>query len=167
MNLEILNQKNFKYQEFFYSKTGELNDIDNEAELFKQPDYKQYLLNGIFLAKKIQELRDKMNSCKKLKELVFNNEIQINITSCYRCPEINKLVGGRANSQHTRFQAIDFRINNIKDLQQLKKIAVWIKEQKITVDQCLVEANWIHLSIKSEGNRNMFGTFINNTFTAF
>ena len=167
MQLENINQKNFGYKEFFFSQTAIDNDIDNQAELFKQSDYKQYLLNGIYLAKKIQELRDKMNSCKKLKELVFSDEIQINITSCYRCPEINKLVGGRPTSQHTRFQAIDFRINNIRDLQQLKQIALWIKEQKIKVDQCLVEANWIHLSIKSEGNRNMFGTFINNTFTAF
>ena len=108
-----------------------------------------------------------MNKSQELKDIIKSDEAIINITSGYRCPKLNELVGGRSTSQHTRFQAVDFRINGITDLQQLKRIAVWLKSQKVFVDQCLVEATWIHLSIKLKDNRGMFGTFLNNKFVAF
>jgi len=167
MQLKNINQKNFKYEEFLFSKTAIANSIDNEAELLKDLNYKGYILNGVHLATTLQKIRDLMNKSKELKDIIKNDEVIINITSGYRCPKLNELVGGRPTSQHTRFQAVDFRINGITDLQQLKKIAVWLKNQKVSVDQCLVEATWIHLSAKLKDNRGMFGTFINNQFTAF
>ncbi len=167
MQLKNINQKNFKYEEFLFSKTAIANNIDNEAELLKDLNYKGYILNGVHLATTLQKIRDLMNNSQELKDIIKNDEVIINITSGYRCPKLNELVGGRPTSQHTRFQAVDFRINGITNLQQLKRIAVWLKSQKVFVDQCLVEATWIHLSIKLKDNREMFGTFINNKFTAF
>jgi uncharacterized protein YcbK (DUF882 family) len=167
MQLKNINQKNFKYEEFLFSKTAIANNIDNEAELLKDPNYKGYILNGVHLATTLQKIRDIMNNSKELKDIIKSDEVIININSGYRCLKLNELVGGRPTSQHTRFQAVDFRINGITDLQQLKRIAVWLKNQKVSVDQCLVETNWIHLSVKLKDNRGMFGTFLNNQFTAF
>tara|TARA_R110000868_G_scaffold140631_8_gene356453 strand:- start:838 stop:1341 length:504 start_codon:yes stop_codon:yes gene_type:complete len=167
MQLENINQKNFSYKEFFFSQTAIDNNIDNQAELFKDIQYKALILNGVHLATTLQQIRDVMNANAELKEIVKNDEIIININSGYRCPELNKLVGSRPTSQHPKFQAADFRINGITDLQQLKRIALWLKKQKVPVDQCLVEKTWIHLSVKLNDNRREFGTFINNTFTKF
>jgi len=167
MQLENINQKNFKYKEFFFSDTAIANNIDNEMELLKDINCKAYILNGVHLATTLQKIRDLMNASKEIKEIINSDKVIINITSGYRCPKLNELVGGRPTSQHTRFQAVDFRINGITDLQQLKRIALWLKNQKVSVDQCLVEANWIHLSVKLKDNRGMFGIFINNQFTAF
>jgi hypothetical protein len=167
MQLKNINQKNFKYEEFLFSKTAIANNIDNEMELLKDINCKAYILNGVHLATTLQKIRDIMNKSKELKDIIKSDEAIINITSGYRCPKLNELVGGRPTSQHTRFQAVDFRINGITDLQQLKRIAVWLKSQKVFVDQCLVEATWIHLSAKLKDNRGMFGTFLNNQFTAF
>jgi len=167
MQLENINQKNFNYKEFLFSKTAIANNIDNEGELLKDINCKAYILNGVHLATTLQKIRDLMNKSQELKDIIKNDEAIINITSGYRCPKLNKLVGGRPTSQHTRFQAVDFRINGITDLQQLKRIAVWLKSQKVFVDQCLVEATWIHLSVKLKDNREMFGTFLNNKFIAF
>jgi uncharacterized protein YcbK (DUF882 family) len=167
MQLKNINQKNFKYEEFLFSKTAIANNIDNEAELLKDPNYKSYILNGVHLATTLQKIRDLMNKSQELKDIVKSDEAIINITSGYRCPKLNELVGGRPTSQHTRFQAVDFRINGITDLQQLKRIAIWLKNQKVSVDQCLVETTWIHLSAKLKDNRGMFGTFINNKFIDF
>jgi len=164
MQLRNINQKNFRYEEFLFSKTAITNNIDNEMELLKDINYKAYILNGVHLATTLQKIRDLMNKSQEFKDIIKNDEVIINITSGYRCPKLNELVGGRPTSQHTRFQAVDFRINGITDLQQLKRIALWLKKQKVSVDQCLVEANWIHLSVKLKDNRGIFGTFINNQF---
>lgn len=168
MQLDLLNRKNFKYQEFFLSKTAIAHNIDNQEEFLSNPRFKEYLLNGIHLSNQLQLIRDKMNASNEFKEIV-GNDMSININSGFRCQKLNNLVGGRPNSQHTRFEAVDFRINGINEFEKLKEIAVWIKKQKIIVDQCLVEASWIHLSckIQSQSNRMMFGTFTNNIFTAF
>jgi len=167
MKLENINQKNFKYQEFLFSQTAIRNNIDNEAELLKDPNCNAYILNGVHLATTLQKIRDLMNTSKELKNIIDNDQIIININSGYRCPKLNQLVGGRPTSQHTRFQAVDFRINGISDLYILKEIAIWLKKQKVVVDQCLVEATWIHLSAKIKDNRMMFGTFLDNKFVAF
>ncbi len=167
MKLENINQKNFKYQEFLFSQTAIRNNIDNEAELLKDPNCNAYILNGVHLATTLQKIRDLMNASKELKEIINNDQIIININSGYRCPKLNQLVGGRPTSQHTRFQAVDFRINGISDLYILKEIAIWLKKQKVVVDQCLVEMTWIHLSAKIKDNRMMFGTFLDNKFVAF
>jgi len=167
MQLENINQKNFRYQEFLFSNTAIANNIDNEAELLKEANYKVYILNGVHLATTLQKIRDLMNTSKELKEIIDSDKVVININSGYRCPKLNQLVGGRPTSQHTRFQAVDFRVNGISDLDILKQIAIWLKRQKVVVDQCLVEATWIHLSVKLKDNRGMFGTFLDNKFTAF
>jgi uncharacterized protein YcbK (DUF882 family) len=164
MQLKNINQKNFKYEEFLFSKTAIANNIDNEAELLKDPNYKSYILNGVHLATTLQKIRDLMNKSQELKDIVKSDEAIVNITSGYRCPKLNELVGGRPTSQHTRFQAVDFRINGISDLDILKEIAIWLKKQKVVVDQCLVERTWIHLSAKLKENRGMFGTFLKNKF---
>ena len=122
----------------------------------------EMLLDGIHLANQMQKLRGLLNDIYKNK---IGKEITIVINSGYRCPAINKLVDGKANSQHMKLQACDFYSPELENI-KLKDIVKAIKEANFEVDQMLVEKTWIHFSCKMLNNRNIFGTYLNKKFTA-
>lgn len=74
----------------------------------------------------------------------------IYINSGYRCPELNKAVGGVSNSQHVKGEAADIDVHNTSENQDLYDYIT----QNLTFDQCLFENNgaWIHVSYKKDGN---------------
>ena len=160
--LENLQTKNFKPLDFFKSKTGDEHKINNLEEFLKQPNHQEMLLDGIHLANQMQKLRGLLNNIYQNK---IGKEITIVINSGYRCPAINKLVDGKANSQHMKLQACDFYSPELENI-KLKDIVKAIKEANFEVDQMLVEKTWIHFSCKMLNNRNMFGTYLNKKFTA-
>ena len=67
------------------------------------------------------------------------------ITSGYRCPALNKEVGGNKNSQHLNATAADFIVkNNIS----LEDIFTKLKESPfLNYGQLILEKGWIHLSL--------------------
>lgn len=73
----------------------------------------------------------------------------IYVNSGYRCPELNKAVGGVNNSQHVNGQAADI---DVFDEKENRKIFDYIVNY-LNFDQCLWENNgaWIHVSYKREG----------------
>lgn len=72
------------------------------------------------------------------------------ITSGYRCPEVNKLVGGVTTSQHTKGQAVDFIIHDLTSSQIIEKI----KTFNIEYDQLINEYDkWVHISFNKNKNR--------------
>lgn len=76
------------------------------------------------------------------------------ITSGYRCPALNKAVGGKPTSQHQYGEAADLQVQGMRNLKRLYKV---IKDHGI-FDQLLYETNqagakWIHVSYTSYGNR--------------
>lgn len=147
MKKEDLTRKSFKWEEFFNSPTAEAKGIENTT------DDIELLKNGAILADKMQEIRDLLR-------------YPIKINSAYRCLELNRAIKSKDTSQHIKFQAADFRCDSFGNSE---KIVLFLKQQKVEVDQCLVEQfgkkNWIHLSIKKEGNRNQFARFINGNFS--
>lgn len=77
----------------------------------------------------------------------------IKIGSGYRCPQLNKAVGGVPNSQHTDGQAADLCIDG--DLKKGKRWFDWIKAH-CQFDQLIWEHNkkgsyWVHVSYRSDG----------------
>jgi len=74
----------------------------------------------------------------------------------YRAPEVNKAVGGAANSQHVKGEAID--ISGLGDV-KTSEIFKFIKEN-LTFDQLIAEnitngePAWVHVSYTSGNNRN-------------
>lgn len=166
MELVNINRENFDYQEFFASNTADRLGIDNLGEFKKELHYKTYINNLVNLSYQLQKLRDLLN-CQEFYDLSKLDNVFIKINSGYRCPALNKAVGGRANSQHMKGEAVDFNINNIRDIKFLKTIAKYIKSKNFQVDQLLVENTWIHFSCKLQENRNMFGTYINGKFVSF
>ena len=88
----------------------------------------------------LQRLRDAMGE-------------SIKIGSGYRCPQLNKAVGGVSNSQHMKGEAADLCIDG--DLKKGRKWMTWIMEH-CDFDQLIWEHNskgtyWVHVSFRSDG----------------
>lgn len=78
----------------------------------------------------------------------------IYITSGYRCPALNKAVGGKPTSQHLRGEAADLQVKGVRNLKRLYNAIL----DHGVFDQLLYESNksgarWIHVSYTSYGNR--------------
>lgn len=81
------------------------------------------------------------------------------ISSGYRCPKLNKLVGGVTNSQHTTGQAADIYIASTSKLRQC---FFWMIGN-VPFDQLIMEKrgkkNWVHVSCRMDLNQNRHKVF--------
>lgn len=71
----------------------------------------------------------------------------IRIHSAYRSPAVNKAVGGSANSQHCRGEAVDFSCPGLTVREVFQKL-----RNAVEYDQLIEEADtWIHISFVHDG----------------
>ena len=78
----------------------------------------------------------------------------IRVTSGYRSPRLNALIGGSATSAHMDARAVDFE--PLDPQVTLKEVVLWIMEHgnKLDFDQCIFEyGQWIHLGIAAGDKR--------------
>ena len=82
----------------------------------------------------------------------------IRVNSGYRCPELNKAVGGSPNSQHQRGEAADITVGSPA---RNRRLLALIKRLNLPVDQCIDEkgCRWIHVSHRAGHNRRLFMKF--------
>ena len=123
--------KNFTLEEFIRSETAERMGIQNV------PGNRERLAIVNLCAKLLQPLRD-----------IYGKPITIN--SGYRCPELNKAVGGVATSQHQKGEASDLSIDGkAGDLLEL------IEENHLPFDQAILyrKRNFLHVSLKLDGEQ--------------
>lgn len=79
----------------------------------------------------------------------------IHVSSGYRCPRLNKAVGGSATSQHMTGEAADIYVTNVKDKAMLFSLIYYL----LPYDQLIWERgtdeapSWIHVSYREGGNR--------------
>ena len=131
--------EHISYKEGVYSITALRLGLNNDPT-------KAHLTNMELLAEKIFEpLRKHVNG-------------PIKINSFYRGPELNKAIGGSANSQHCKGQAID--IDDVYGKRSNAEMFTYIREM-LDFDQVIWEfgtdmnPNWIHVSyVSEEDNRN-------------
>ncbi len=90
----------------------------------------------------------------------FGKPIYVN--SGYRCPQLNKLVGGSVRSQHMRGEAADIRA---QDMAALTNLVIEMRRKgRLLADQIILEKIdgkhvplWIHISfVTRRENRNQF-----------
>lgn len=78
------------------------------------------------------------------------------VSSGYRCPQLNKAVGGASSSQHTKGQAADIHTkSNTKEGN--KKLFDLVKSLKLPFDQLIDEYGykWVHVSYSSRNRRQI------------
>lgn len=122
--------KNFELREFTESSTAKLKGIANNL--------------GINEVKAIENLVTKL--LQPLREL-YNKPMRIN--SGYRCPELNKAVGGVPTSQHVKGEAADIRTDNPRELFNL------VRNSGLSFDQLILYPTFVHISFRSKDtNRN-------------
>jgi hypothetical protein len=82
----------------------------------------------------------------------------INISSGYRSPGLNSIVGGVPTSQHCSGQAADTTANNLSLKDYYAKVKDLVRENVIIVDQVIFEfGSWVHISyVKNGNNRKQF-----------
>ena len=73
----------------------------------------------------------------------------VHVNSGYRCPRLNRLVGGSPNSQHMRGEAADISpvVGNEADLPELARILI----DNGKFDQLIIYPTFIHVSWKRLG----------------
>ena len=131
--------EHFSLSEFTESDTARRRKIDNDpsAEVILR------IINLCTLT--LEPLRQKYGS-------------PITVTSGYRCPLLNKAIGGATNSQHMRGEAADIKGKSPSDNMRLFHL---IREMGI-FDQVICEdydphtntCAWVHVSLKlNEPNR--------------
>ena len=123
----------FTYDQFTYSKIAKQYNIDNHAS-------KKHVLNG-------QRLYEKV--VKPIKKQFPDLEI----TSWYRSPQLNRIIGGHKNSQHVTGNSIDLKFRRAG----LNEVAIWIVDN-LEFDQLIIEPGWIHISY-SDNNRKEVLTY--------
>lgn len=74
----------------------------------------------------------------------------VTVNSGYRCPQLNRLVGGAASSQHLKGEAADITAGS---REENRKLFEYIREN-LPFDQLIDEKNfsWVHVSYKRDGN---------------
>lgn len=79
----------------------------------------------------------------------------IHVNSGYRCPRLNKEVGGSPSSQHMKGQAADITTGNPTDNRRLYHL---LSTQNLPVDQAINEHDfaWIHVSYGPRHRRQFF-----------
>ena len=78
------------------------------------------------------------------------------VNSGYRCPALNKAVGGKASSQHLRGEAADITTGSPQSNKQLYDLAISLR---LPIDQLIGERGytWLHISHKASGyNRHQY-----------
>ena len=140
----MLASKNFTINELCYSGTALRLGIDNKPT--KEGIYKLTLLATSLL----QSIRDKIGALR--------------VTSGYRSIQLNTAIGGSANSQHCRYEAVDLKYFKKGQMDNLMIYQALI-DLDLDFDQCILEfgngskyidptsPSWVHLSWKLSDNR--------------
>ena len=154
--IENLRRKNFAPEEFLKSQKADasLKDKDPNNDIKNIPNFGQ-LTAGLCLADKMQKLSDAIAK-------TFGKRLAFNITSGFRCPELNKAVGGAPDSWHIQFLACDFNIAGLEPHEAVIELKAVCERDKISVDKVFVERGCVHMqtNMNDTKNRNFFGSAV-------
>ena len=116
--------RNFSLEQLIYSETAERERIDNTPG-----------------ADIVDNLRRLAEGLERVRILIG---FPLEISSGYRCPELNRRVGGAKTSQHAQGLAADFTCAEFGPPVDIIKA---IRDSDIDFDQCILEyAKWVHIS---------------------
>ena len=128
--------KHFTIKELTASATAQRLDIDNTPTAEAVANLQQLVANVL------DPLRE-----------TYGRPIYVN--SGYRCPALNRAVGGVPSSQHLTGEAADTTAGNNRENRRLLGL---IKKMKLPVDQVIDEQDctWLHVSYGPRHRRSFF-----------
>ena len=141
---------NAKLSEHF--SLGELTKSGSHPEVYNIPSH-EAIANMKRLCQWLEVLRKRYNA-------------PIIINSGYRSPQLNKKIGGVANSNHLTGCAVDIRVSGMEQLRRYAAILLDdAEESHQDFDELLIEKNrygaiWLHFAVRPSGNRRKI-LFIN------
>lgn len=80
---------------------------------------------------------------ERMRMILGNNPIKV--LSWYRCPELNKLIGGSPTSEHMSGNAVDFICPQFGSPRSVC-IALYSEMKSLNINQLIYEGNWVHIS---------------------
>ena len=138
---------------------GEMTKSGSHPEVYNIPSH-EAIANLKRLCGWLEELRKRYNA----KYGVGEEPIRIN--SGYRSPQLNRKIGGAANSNHLTGCAVDIKVSGIEQALRYAVILMdYADESKQEFDELLIEKNrygaiWVHFAVRPNGNRRKI-LFIN------
>ena len=121
--------KNFSYREFEASDKADKKGICNVITSFEVRDAIKALVDKV-----LQPLRDNWGK-------------PLHINSGYRCPELNKAVGGVPTSQHVKGEAGDVACDKPVELARLAAAMC------LPYDQMILYPTFVHISHRLKGQQ--------------
>lgn len=79
-------------------------------------------------------------------------DLPVSVSSGYRCPELNRAVGGAANSAHLAGHAVDF---NCYGFGAPFEVCRAIAASDLPFDQIIEEGSWTHISFDPRSRRQV------------
>ena len=141
---------NAKLSEHF--TLGEFTKSNSHPEVYNIPSH-EAIVNMKRLCQWLEVLRERAGT-------------PIRINSGYRSPQLNKKIGGVANSNHLTGCAVDIRVSGMEQLIRYAAILLdYAEESHQDFDELLIEKNrygaiWLHFAVRPSGNRRKI-LFIN------
>ena len=141
---------NAKLSEHF--TLGELTKSGSHPEVYNIPSH-EAIANMKRLCQWLEVLRERAGT-------------PIRINSGYRSPQLNRKIGGVANSNHLTGCAVDIRVSGMEQLIRYAAILLdYAEESHQDFDELLIEKNrygaiWLHFAVRPSGNRRKI-LFIN------
>lgn len=128
--------KHFKFIEMIRSSKANECGIDN------WPKDADIMDNIIFTMECLDKIREEYG-------------LPLSVSSGYRCPELNRAVGGSKTSQHMKGQAADI---NLGSVEKNRAFFNWCQANinDLPIDQLIDESHysWVHLSFTKENQRH-------------
>lgn len=159
--------EHFTEEEYIYSDTAKRYGLNNSMNDFHR---KIAVHTCNYLLEPLRSLLNQYYKCVVI----------ICITSGYRGPELNAKVNGVPTSEHCKGCAVDITcykvLNGVKvkinPLELYNLIKTWVKEGKISVNQCIYEVSgssiWVHVSHHPSGktcDKRQFLKYNNGKYT--
>ena len=141
---------NAKLSEYF--TLGEFTKSNSHPEVYNIPSH-EAIANMKRLCQWLEVLRERAGT-------------PIRINSGYRSPQLNRKIGGVANSNHLTGCAVDIRVSGMEQLIRYAAILLdYAEESHQDFDELLIEKNrygaiWLHFAVRPSGNRRKI-LFIN------
>ena len=149
--MEQIVQLNSKAKLSEHFTLGEMT-VSNHKEVYNIPSH-EAIANLANLSKWLEVLRERVGT-------------PIIINSGYRSPQLNRKIGGAANSNHLTGCAVDIRVLGMEQLLRYATILLdYADESKQDFDELLIEKNrygaiWLHFAVRQKDNRRKVA-FIN------